>query len=210
MTTTTTDNGAEQPGDGPPPRRRNAAASRRELLAAASELFAERGYSRTTLRQVAARAGLDAALVVRYFGSKDGLYQAVLAGDWHADLPSSVRALDPGAPDAVAGQLIDRLLSRWDNEGVGPLVLSLSRPQVDDETRREVRRLLGETILTPLAQAAHASNAADAELRAEVVTAALCGIGTIRSVGSLSRLAATQRGILEPIMRAIAVAALEA
>ncbi|HEY7859390.1 MAG TPA: TetR family transcriptional regulator [Candidatus Nanopelagicales bacterium] len=210
MTTTSTDNGTGQSRGLPPPRRRNAAASRRELLEAASELFAERGYSRTTLRQVASRAGLDAALVVRYFGSKDGLYQAVLAADLHVGLPSSVRPLDPGTPSAVTDQMIDRFLTRWDSEGVGPLVLSLTRPQVGEETRREVRRLLGETILTPLAQAAAASNAVDPELRAEIVLAALCGVGTMRSVGSLGRLAAADSSVLEPILRAVAVAALDA
>lgn len=193
-----------------PPRRRDSAASRRELLAAASELFAERGYSRTTLRQVAGRAGLDAALVVRYFGSKDGLYQAVLAEDWRAGLPSDVPALDPGLPGAVVEQLVDRMLTRWEAAGVGPLLLSLTRPQVDEATRREVRRLLAEAILTPLTQAAQAAGAGEPELRAEVALAALCGLGTIRSVGSLSALHAADRSTLEPIMRAMAIAALQA
>lgn len=210
MTSSSPSAGGTPPPAPAVPRRRNAAASRAELLAAASVLFAERGYSRTTLRQVAARAGLDAALVVRYFGSKDGLYQAVLAEDWHATLPESVQSLDPGEPQAVAGQLVDRLLTRWETEGVGPLVLSLSRPQVDEGTRREVRKLLADAILNPLAQSANEATGTDSQLRAEVVLAALCGIGTTRSVGSLSTLTAAERSTLEPIMRAIAVAVLRA
>ncbi|WP_045875110.1 helix-turn-helix domain-containing protein [Pseudofrankia sp. DC12] len=62
-------------------RRRDAGRSRARLLAAAAELFAERGYTGTALRAVAERAGVDAALIARYYGGKDGLYQAVLAAD---------------------------------------------------------------------------------------------------------------------------------
>lgn len=209
MTTTGPGDGGSEPSPGTEPRRRNAAASRRELLAAASELFAERGYSRTTLRQVAARAGLDAALVVRYFGGKVGLYQAVLAEDWNPGLLGAVPPLSPDQPPAMVAELVERLLTRWEDEGVGPLVLSLSRPQVDEGTRREVRRVLRDALLAPLAQAARGAGASDPELRAETLLAALCGIGTMRSVGSLSTLSTAGRATLEPIMAAIATAALQ-
>jgi AcrR family transcriptional regulator len=77
-------------------RRRDAGRSRARLLAAATELFAERGYTGTALRAVAERAGVDAALIARYYGGKDGLYQAVLAAD-----PVVGAARDPGAPAVV-------------------------------------------------------------------------------------------------------------
>ncbi|EFC79859.1 TetR/AcrR family transcriptional regulator [Parafrankia sp. EUN1f] len=62
-------------------RRRDAARSRQALLAAAADLFAERGYAGTAIRSVGDRAGVDPALIARYFGGKEGLYQAVLAAD---------------------------------------------------------------------------------------------------------------------------------
>ena len=40
--------------------------------------FAEHGYERTTLREIAGKAGIDASLVIRYFGSKDGLVADIL------------------------------------------------------------------------------------------------------------------------------------
>ncbi|CAO5153852.1 Transcriptional regulator, TetR family [Frankia sp. AiPs1] len=62
-------------------RRRDAARSRQALLTAAAGLFAERGYAGTAIRSVGDRAGVDPALIARYFGGKEGLYRAVLAAD---------------------------------------------------------------------------------------------------------------------------------
>ena len=53
-------------------RRRTEAA----ILDAARQLFAEVGYEKTTIRGVAGRAGVDPALVMQYYGSKDGLFAA--------------------------------------------------------------------------------------------------------------------------------------
>jgi len=56
-------------------RKRNSAQSRELLLVAATELFSERGYEGTTIREVGVRAGVDAALIARYFGSKAQLFR---------------------------------------------------------------------------------------------------------------------------------------
>ena len=62
------------------PRRRLPPAERRQtLVEAASELFAERGYDRVTLDEVAARAGVTKVIVYRHFGSKKALYLSLLA-----------------------------------------------------------------------------------------------------------------------------------
>ena len=52
--------------------------ARRAVLDAARELFAERGFERTTMRAVAGQAGVDPALIYHYFGDKDGLLFAAL------------------------------------------------------------------------------------------------------------------------------------
>lgn len=61
-----------------PPRRRDAEATRAAILAAAKAQFARLGYDRTALRDVAADAGVDVALIKRYFGGKEGLFTEAL------------------------------------------------------------------------------------------------------------------------------------
>src|ERR1700687_1323838 len=59
-------------------RRRDADATRAAILAAAKVQFARAGYEGAYLRDIAVEAGVDAALINRYFGSKEGLFAAVL------------------------------------------------------------------------------------------------------------------------------------
>ena len=60
------------------PRKRDADATRAAILAAAKKHFARSGYDGAYLRDIAAEAGADAALINRYFGGKDGLFAAAL------------------------------------------------------------------------------------------------------------------------------------
>lgn len=81
------------------PRDGNPEVTRREILAAASEAFAEAGYVGATTRAVAARAGVNVATLHYHFGSKEGLYRAVLEAAGRGALPT----IPPGAaPDTVA------------------------------------------------------------------------------------------------------------
>src|SRR5215213_11524161 len=56
------------------PRGRNAAATRQAILDSARWCFSHDGYDQVGVRDIAARAGADPALVNRYFGSKEGLF----------------------------------------------------------------------------------------------------------------------------------------
>ncbi len=62
----------------PAPKRRNAALTRHRILDAAGAIFAERGYSGAGLREIAAKADVASSLLIRYFGSKAGLFEATL------------------------------------------------------------------------------------------------------------------------------------
>ncbi|TVV76267.1 TetR/AcrR family transcriptional regulator [Sphingomonas solaris] len=57
---------------------RDAARTRENILRAAQKLFAQKGYTTTGVRQVAAEAGADFTLIRRYFGSKEGLFRAAV------------------------------------------------------------------------------------------------------------------------------------
>lgn len=60
------------------PRPRNASATRRAILAAARERFCAESYDDVGMRDIARDVGVDAALISRYFGSKEDLFVAVL------------------------------------------------------------------------------------------------------------------------------------
>jgi len=86
--------------------------ARQAVLDAARELFAERGFERTTMRAVAARAGVDPALIYHYFGDKDGLLFAALQP------PEDAATVFAGLAGAAAGrtgeELVRRLIGLWE------------------------------------------------------------------------------------------------
>ncbi|MFI4974001.1 MAG: TetR/AcrR family transcriptional regulator [Caulobacterales bacterium] len=67
------------------PRKRNAEATRAAILEAAKAHFARAGYDLTSLRDIAAEAGVDMALVKRYFGSKEALFTEALKASFRPD-----------------------------------------------------------------------------------------------------------------------------
>ncbi|MFN9928766.1 MAG: TetR family transcriptional regulator [Phenylobacterium sp.] len=73
------------------PRRRNAETTRAAILEAAKVQFAQLGYDRAVLRDIAGGAGVDVALVKRYFGGKEALFVEALKA---ALLPEGMPAWD--------------------------------------------------------------------------------------------------------------------
>jgi AcrR family transcriptional regulator len=89
--------------DAVPPRRRDAGATRASGLRAAREVFAEVGYDQAGIRDIGARAGVDARLIGRYFGSKEGLFTEVVAVAFE-----NTMLIGPGhSHDAARALLVD-------------------------------------------------------------------------------------------------------
>lgn len=186
-------------GDAPAHERRahDAAASRSALLGAARRRFDEVGYDRATLRDIGERADVDPALVARYFGGKEGLFLAVMA-ERKAEEP-------PVDPDPLA--VAARVLEHWDcgAGGDGPVLQALVGPEPSPAVREQVLELLDARVLGPVAEELAGRGLADARLRAELLLAALIGIGQSRANGTLAALAAAPREqlleILAPALR---------
>src|ERR1700712_5829350 len=96
----------------PAARRRNSVQSRQLLLAAARDLFDERGFQRTTTRDIGDRAGLDPTLIARYFGSKAALYLATMRSEF---------ATDSAPGDLLTAGRMQELLDRVGDRGAGPI-----------------------------------------------------------------------------------------
>jgi AcrR family transcriptional regulator len=73
------------------PRKRDAQATRGRILAAAMDRFGRLGYESASLREIAAEAGVDVALIGRYFGGKEGLFTEALKESIH---PNRLRQTD--------------------------------------------------------------------------------------------------------------------
>jgi AcrR family transcriptional regulator len=92
---------AEDPTPGRARERRDPGATRRALVAAGAALFGETGYDGVSIEDVAARAGVNKALISYHFGGKRGLYAEVLA-DGFREIASRMEAAEAGAADARA------------------------------------------------------------------------------------------------------------
>src|SRR5882757_1219698 len=89
--------------------------TRSAILAAAQVAFAEDGYAGTTIRRVAAAAGVDQALVLHYFASKDGLFAAALRAD--PPLRELVELTEEGDVRTLGVRLVRRYLEMWEDPG---------------------------------------------------------------------------------------------
>jgi AcrR family transcriptional regulator len=180
----------------PPPaggrRRRDAQASREALLEAADALFDARGYDGATVRDIGELAGVDAALIARYFGGKEGLYLATLQREGRPTMPT-----DPL-------QAFGAMLTKSERRGIGPLPLAMVSPTLTEGIREQVRDIIGRRVVEPIATELAARGTPDAQLRVEVLVAMALGVSLTRAGGTLPTLAETPLeellAVLEPLV----------
>lgn len=156
------------------PRRRDRESTYNALLTAARQRFAQQGYDGTTVRDIARDVGVDAALVFRYFGSKEDLFSLAMRG-----LTVDASALNDLPPsDAAAMLLKDFAFGRWPEfDGEHPIVAMLH-----SSGRPEVREQLCTDFTTDYLQALATSLGEDADLKAEILGSLLLGVAIMRSV----------------------------
>jgi len=118
--------------------------TRADILSAARRRFGAEGYERTTLRAVAADVGVDAALVIRYFGSKQDLFAA--AADFSIELPD-MSGVDP---DEVAGILLPRFFAVWEEDETFLALLraAMTSPVAADALRRVFATQIAPKLIT--------------------------------------------------------------
>src|SRR5215217_2934743 len=106
-------------------RRPGESSTRAEILDAARRMFAEHGYEGATMRGIAAEAGVDAALVVHFFGSKAGLLEAAV--EWPFDPEVVMPKLLVDGRHHVGRRLAELFVRTWDEEGTRNPILTLLR-----------------------------------------------------------------------------------
>lgn len=103
--------------------------TRAAVLAAARQSFAEKGFRGTTIRAVAAEAGVDPSLVHHYFGSKDTLF--VSAMELPVDPRAVLLAVIDGPVDQAAERLLGAFLGVWDDPALQPVLLTVVRSALE-------------------------------------------------------------------------------
>ena len=151
-------------------RPRRSDATRAAILDAARERFAKDGYERATIRAIAADAGIDPAMVMRYYGSKEKLFAT--AAEFDLRLPD-VAAI----PRSRLGTtLVAHFLDRWEGDET---MLALLRAAVTNEAAAERMRAIFAIQLGPAAtKLGHPP--AQARVRAGLVATQMLGLALAR------------------------------
>ncbi|MFD0362223.1 TetR family transcriptional regulator [Nocardia sp. GCM10030253] len=105
-------------------RRPGQSGARETILAAARTRFAEAGFDKTSIRAVAADAGVDPALVHHYFGTKQQLFAAVV--DLPIDPEATLRKIDAAPLDRLGETILGSVVAIWDSPA-GPGVVAAVR-----------------------------------------------------------------------------------
>lgn len=173
-------------------RRRNAEATRQDILDAARGRFACEGYDRAGLREIAADAGVDAALISRYFGSKDELFSAVLAST------SNAEELFHGTPEEFAARMAHMMVREPQSDTKLDCILIMLR-SASSERAAEANRRFGEThFFQPMATWI---GGADSEVLARLLGALMMGVGVSRAIDPSFSLSERQLDELEGRLR---------
>ena len=183
MTASRVDRPPRPPAAGVRPR--NAGATQQALLDAAQKLFGENGFEGTTIRQISELAGVDHALIARYFGSKADLYVAALVAEARGDQPPSDFE---GLADMTEG-----ILTRMDRHGLGPVLQALIRSDTSDPIHQAARAHVMRRMVDPMVADMTRRAVGGAQLQSEIVVAALVGISLGRALGWFDELKAVPR-----------------
>jgi AcrR family transcriptional regulator len=151
---------------------RRSDATRAAILSAARERFAADGYERATIRAIAADAGIDPAMVMRYYGNKERLFAA--AAEFDLRLPD----LTAAPPGTVGETLVRHFLDRWEADET---LTALLRAGATNEAAAERMRTIFAAQLPP-AFAPLCPDPDQLPVRASLVSSQVLGLALARYV----------------------------
>jgi len=156
---------------------RNSEATQSRLLLAAKGQFAANGYERTTVRDIAAEAGVNVALINRYFGSKEELFAQAVAIDLEF----------PDLSDVNKGEIGERLVrhfyTRWEGNYADDLLRVLVRTAATNATAADkIMKILNGQIVPLVTKL---TGEAGAQHRASLVATQILGLAYCRYILNL-------------------------
>ncbi len=179
---------------GRPGRRPDGQATRARILTSARAEFGALGYDGATIRGIAARAGVDPALVHHYFGPKQRLFVATMEAGFPVDFEVAVAAVLDGPPDTIGERLVRYVLELWEAPAFRAVILGLVRSAASDAAAATMlRHVLSEG---PFLALARAIARPDARLRATLVGTQLVGLAMARYVVEVEPIATADVDVL--------------
>ncbi|MDX2562822.1 TetR family transcriptional regulator [Streptomyces sp. TX20-6-3] len=152
--------------------------ARERILEAARAQFAERGYDKTSVRGIAKAAGVDAALVHHYFGTKDEVFAAAIEVSFE---PAAVVPAIVGGPREAIGERLARFfIGVWENPVSRAPLLAIVRSALTHEAAAKVLRTF--VLRRLLERIADELDVPDPRFRAELAASHMIGIAILRYV----------------------------
>jgi AcrR family transcriptional regulator len=170
--------------------------TRSALLDAAGAVFAEQGYDGATVRAIAARAGVDPAMVNHWFGGKQGLFAAAMR--LPIDPGQVVATVLDGSPDTAAERIVRTFVTVWDTTGGAPFAALVRSVSSHELAARMLREFVTRVLFGPVAERLGVSSP---ELRAALCGSQIVGLGMMRYVVRLEPLASAD---VDTVVAAIA------
>ncbi|MFI6575591.1 TetR/AcrR family transcriptional regulator [Nocardiopsis sp. NPDC050513] len=158
-------------------------ATRARILESARELFTSEGYGAVSSRMIAAHAGVNVALINRYFGAKRGLLTEILRED------GVFPGLIEGEPDTLTRRLAEHAVGRLHGEGTA-LQRALDHSSGDPDLQAVYQGRLKSAMLEPLSAYLGGE---DAPVHASLVAAVLLGLTRVRLIEGATALRAHDR-----------------
>jgi AcrR family transcriptional regulator len=193
----TTDGGSGPHGPAERPKRRGRPArtaeatgpgARERILEAARTEFAEHGYDKTSIRGIAKKAGVDAALVHHYFGTKDEVFAAAIEVSFEPALV--IPAILSGGTNGLGERLARYFIGVWENPASRAPLLAIMRSALTHEAAAKVLR--GFVLRRLLERIAESLDVPDATFRAELAASHMIGIAMLRYVIKAEPLASAE------------------
>ncbi|MFF0266950.1 TetR family transcriptional regulator [Kribbella sp. NPDC004536] len=162
---------------GRPGRWRSGAESKQRILDAARTHFLEHGYAGTTVRAVAAEAGVDPAMVFYFFGTKQGLFGAAV--NLSAAVPPAIESIFTGGLDGIGERIVRTLVGSLDSSDRTPLAMLTRSAPPPQQSETLLREFIHREITTRLAELVPGP---DAEVRAGMVNVQILGLAVARYI----------------------------
>ncbi len=166
--------------------------TRDEILEAARKEFAAAGYDGATIRAIASAAGVDPALVMHYFGSKDHLFATSLELPVNpADL---IKRIGASGPDRFGERLVHTLLETWDGlADRSPLVAALRTAMGSGPVAETLREYVTTSIVGSFSDILEGE---DASFRGVLIGTQLAGLLIGRYILEIEPIASADRDTL--------------